>query len=61
MNNRDGKLEAAEQLINELRQHRTADPNKVEQVLTDILEVIRDVDRHRQPEQGGSGDAAELE
>ena len=60
MNNLDGKREAVKQLINELRQHRTPDPRKVEQVLTDILEVIRDGDGRRQPEQGGAGDPADL-
>jgi C4-dicarboxylate-specific signal transduction histidine kinase len=55
------KFEAVEQLVNELRQQHSSNPKKVEQVLTGILELVRDVEAHPQPEQGLSGSPADLE
>lgn len=61
MNDLNKKLETVEHWVNELRQHPSNDPKAVEQVLTGVLELIRDVNARTQPEQATPGDSAELE
>src|ERR1700694_2467249 len=61
MQNLFKKLEAADQLVDELRQRPTTDSKEVVEVLTAVLELIRDVAARIQPEQTSFGNPFELE
>jgi signal transduction histidine kinase len=48
MSDTDSRVQAAQHLLGELRQHSATDPERVEQVLTDILELAREVVTERE-------------
>src|SRR5512141_928735 len=61
MDDLNKKIETVAHLVNELRQHPSGIPKEVEQLLTDVLDLLRQVDARSQPESDTPGDPAELE